>query len=333
MPLDPRGYEEIMRFAPTGLSLDCWRRELSDNLDGPLAEAPRSGDISLLRPPAEVADDAMKLRIRDAAGRSVAVALCSPRFDPEAVANGFRRTKLVRRALPPGLAAHVVKPIHQGRLDGLSYAVLPFYGSLSDSRVVRKLQRMAMAPRLFGWLRKVARATRTDHEPDSESLDREFAEGLESLLKTEAMPTSVRKAAQKAMARLESGAWRPRRVLSHGDFWLGNVMLKSPGATWPLGKRLDRFVIIDWGTSRVDGIAFDDLIRIGRSLGVSPRRLGAEVRKHARLLDCDPVDARSYLAASLGILGQSLNQFPFENYVSLARHSMDAMDKALAAAG
>lgn len=324
--------EEMMSPGLARPSLDDWRHELSEALKDPLNGASRSGDLSLLRPPGEVADDAMKLLIRDAEGRSVAVALCSPRFDPEAVAKGFRKAESARQALEADLSAHVVEPLHQGRLDGLSYAVLPFYGALSDSRIVRKLQRTAMVPRLFDWLRGVARATMT--ERDSDEANREIAEGLESLSKTEAMPAPVLEAAKTALRRLENGAWRPRRILSHGDFWVGNIMLASPEASrWPFGKRLDRFVVIDWGTSRVDGIAFDDLIRIGRSLGASPRRIGAEVAAHAQLLDCELDDARSYLAASLGILGLSLNQFPFENYVALARYSMNTMNEALAAAG
>lgn len=321
-----------MLTVSTRPSLEQWRRELSENLEGPSREALRSGALSLLRPPGEVADDAMKLLLRDARGLPVAVALCSPPFDPEAVSQGFHRVELARRALGPDLSRHVVEPLHQGRFAGLSYAVLPFYGSLSDSRIFRRLQRMALAPRLFGWLRAATKATMS--EPAAGTSDREIVAGLESLSKIQAMPPQVRSAAETALERLGGGAWSPRRTLMHGDFWLGNVMLASSGAfRSPLEAWRGRFVVIDWGTSRVDGLPFDDLIRIGHSLGASPRRLGAEIVAHVRLLGCELADARSYLAASLGILGLSLNQFPFERYVSLARYTMNRMDGALAAVG
>jgi len=311
--------------ASTQPGLDQWRSELMENLEGPLREAARWGDLSLLRPPGEVADDAMKLLIRDARGRPVGVALCSPPFAPDGVAFGCRRAESARRAMGPKLAVHVVEPLREGRFQGLSYVVLPYYRSLSDSRIVRKLQRMALAPRLFGWLREIVRTTRS--EPAVGEADPEIARGLEALAATEAMPPHVRTAAETGLNRLRDGLWSPRRVLMHGDLWLGNVMLSPPGA------RVDRFVVIDWGTSRVDGFPFDDLVRIGHSLGASTRRLRAEVLAHARLLDCDPVDARGYLAASLGVLGFSLNQFPFEKYVELARYSMNRLDEALAGGG
>lgn len=306
-------------------SLDQWRGELAKALEGPLRGAARAGEFSLLRPSAAVADDAMKLLIKDARGRPMAVALCSPRFAPDGVAGGYRRARAIREALGPKLAVHVAEPLHEGQFQGLSYAILPFYQSLSGSRIFNKLQRMALTPCLFEWLREAARATRS--EPAVGEADQEIVRGLEALEATEAMPPHVRTAAETGLNRLRSGLWSPRRVVMHGDLWLGNVMYASSAA------RADQFVVIDWGTSRVDGLPFDDLVRIGHSLGVSARRLRGEVFRMARILDCDPADARSHLAASLGVLGFSLNEFPFDNYVALARYAMDKLDEALVGIG
>ena len=209
----------------------------------------------------------------------------------------------------------VLEPLIEGRYSGLSYAVLPYCESLSKSRVVNRLQRMALAPALYRWLR------RSDGATMSEPLrfDREIAAALGALEQTKGMPHRVRAAADRALDRLDTGVWIPRRVLMHGDFWLGNVLVRSKAM---LGGRRgpwwDRFVVIDWAGSRSDGFAFWDLFRFAQSVGASGRRLSSEVAARAQMLGCDPRDACSYLAAAIGDLGLHLNHFPFDRYVQLA---------------
>jgi hypothetical protein len=301
-----------MLEAPPGLT------EWSGELAGPLTELfGGPPHISLLCPPKDVADDSVKLLVSDPRGRSRGVVLCSTLIDPEMVARSVQHARSARCALGEALKGSILEPLLEGRHRGLSYAVLPYCDSLGTSRVANKIQRLAIAPALFRWLRRSAEATMS--APAAEGVDREIAAALESLEGTQALPPRVRSAAETALERLNSGVWVPRRVLMHGDFWLGNVLFHSKRSREGRGKPWwDRFVVIDWGGSRLDGFPFWDLFRIAQSVGASDRRLAAEAAAQAGLLGCEPRDARSYLAAALGDLGLHLNHFPFENYARLA---------------
>jgi hypothetical protein len=275
-----------------------------------------------------VADDTSKFLVRDQSDRPRGVVLCSSPVDPDSVAGGMERARAARGALRGDLKESVLEPLREGRYCGLSYAMLSYCDSLSSSRVVNRLQRMALAPAVFRWLRQSEGATMSG--PPSEGVDREIAAALESLERTQGLSHRVRIAAERALDRLNSGLWAPRRVLMHGDFWLGNILIRpkpSPGGRptpwW------DRFAVIDWAGSRLDGFAFWDLFRFAQSVGASSRRLSFEIGARARILACAPEDARSYVSAALGDLGLHLNHFPFDRYAQLADSVIGDVDRAL----
>jgi hypothetical protein len=306
------------------LDLNEWRRELAKPLTSVFGGTPQ---ISLLCPPKAVADDTSKFLVRDAQGEPRGVVLCSSFVDPDMVAHGMERARSAQRAVKENLKTYILEPLLEGRCCGLSYALLPYCGSLSGSRVVNRIQRTVLGPALFRWLRRSAQATVS--EP-SAGVDHEIDAALEALEKTQGMSRSVRAAAEQALNRLHNGLWIPRRVLMHGDFWLGNILLRSK--EMPSARRSpwwDRFVVIDWAGSRLDGFAFWDLFRLAQSVRASNRRLSHEVVAWARMFDCDPTDARSYLAAALGDLGLHLNHFPVERFVELADSVMRDADRVL----
>jgi hypothetical protein len=307
------------------LSMDEWRQELAGPLIDAFGGSPR---LSLLCPPKGVADDTTKFLVRDRSDRPQGVVLCSSPVDPDSVFGGMKRARAARGALRDDLKGSILEPLREGRYCGLSYAMLPFCESLNSSRVVNRLQRMALAPAVFRWLRQSEAATTSG--PPAEGVDREIAGALESLERTQGLSLRVRSTAERALDRLNAGHWVPRRTLMHGDFWLGNILIRS--TQW-LGSGLtpwwDRFVVIDWAGSRLDGFAFWDLFRFAQSVGASSRRLTFEIGARARMLACAPEDARSYVSAALGDLGLHLNHFPFDRYAQLADSVIADVDRAL----
>ncbi|MCP4007852.1 MAG: phosphotransferase, partial [bacterium] len=229
-----------------------------DALKAPLATAfPNAGtvdEITRLCPAKDIADDTLKLLVRDSSGRSLAVVICSSSAVPGQVAKAMQRARDARSALGTELGRHVLEPLFEGEFQGLSYAVLPHCDALSNSRIGWHLQRRRLRPTLLGWLR--ATASETLAQPDETLVQRDFVEPLRRLGRLDGWPGALRETALNAAARAAEEHWSPRYVLIHNDFWRGNVLLDSTrSGPWP-----ERFVVIDWGGSRVRGHAIFDLI-------------------------------------------------------------------------
>jgi hypothetical protein len=277
--------------------------------------------MSLLCPPKEVADDPMKLLVQDQSGQPAGVLLCSAPVAPELVAGNMERSRRAKQLLGADLGRSILDPLLEGRAFGLSYALLPYCRPLSDSRVLRRLQRLVLGPALFDWLRRATEATISTGATGD---DPEIVVVLERLAGMPEVTERARSAASRALERLRSGAWKPRRVLMHGDFNLGNILI-APRAR-AVGPWWSRFVVIDWPGSRTDGFAFFDLVRMVQSARPTRQRQRAEVAEHCRLLGCEPADARSYLAAALGHLGGDLEYFPIERYAEMADTSLKILE-------
>jgi hypothetical protein len=76
------------------------------------------------------ADAPSVFRVDDANGRPCAVVLCSPHAAPDIVLQGIERARTAKQALLAAEARHVLDPLAEGRLDGLSYAVMPYCNGL-----------------------------------------------------------------------------------------------------------------------------------------------------------------------------------------------------------
>jgi aminoglycoside phosphotransferase (APT) family kinase protein len=159
------------------------------------------------------------------------------------------------------------------------------------------------------------------------STGQELRAGLLGLERLSLVSDPLRKLAERAVERLDAGAWHPRRVLTHGDFWLGNVLEGRHALTEPGHQPWERFSVIDWAGSRTDGLPIYDLIRLSMSVRLSPRALRSEVESHCRALACPVSDAPFYLAASLGEIGQNLNHFPVQNYVRMADSCLRELER------
>ncbi len=99
----------------------------------------------------------MKLRIRDRQGRTVGVALCSSPGWPDMVARGTDRARRARGVLGDELGVVVLEPRLEGRLDGRSYAVLPYCEPLGTGRLLWPIQRRRVGRAFAGFTAEIRR--------------------------------------------------------------------------------------------------------------------------------------------------------------------------------
>jgi hypothetical protein len=300
-------------------------------LDDPLADAlgDRYGklEVPLLSRANTVADGTTVLLLRDSAGQSRAVVLCSTPVSPDMVQRAMNRAHQAKVILGASTGATILDPLAEGSVRGLSYAVLPYCNGLSESRLVWWIQRELLRPSIFDWLWRVTECTVCDVEPAA--IDRSFAEPLRRIASLEQMNDGLRAAAERAAERLDTGAWTPKHVLMHGDLWKGNILIRKANRAVEQRRWRDRFVIIDWAGSEINGYAMYDLVRLAQSMGLNARSLRSEVDRHCRLLRCEPADATSYLLAALGHILINLEHFPMDRYARVAESCLTTLEHAL----
>lgn len=292
-------------------------RALTEQLLEPIAAAvqtPIGADqVSLLEAAKGVADDVAKLLVRDRAGRPRAVVLCASPVAPELVRRGIERARLARAALGDDLGSVILEPLGEGRIDGLSYAILPYCNPVRRGRLWGRWSRARLAGPLLDWWRRCARRTARPVAP--EDVGDRFVRPLAEIAELEPLPADLRDDATRAIDRIERGVWSPHQQLMHGDLWLGNVLLRPAARS---RRRRDRLVVIDWPGSLLDGYGLFDLLRLSTSLKLTPARLRHEVALHTEILGCGPDDARSHLLAALGHVALDLEHFPIDRFVAMS---------------
>jgi hypothetical protein len=279
------------------------------------------GTITYLNISKPVADDTIKLQIRDHKGRIFAVVLCSSPVSPGLVARGIDKAAQVRDALNSELGQVILRPLMRGEFNSLTYVVLPYCKPISKFKLRRFLQRGYLRPRVLKWLRQVTTETMTEPSPDE--LQSNFLIPLKQIVANQRMSGQIHAAAAMAIKRLSTSQWHPRYVLAHNDFWEDNLLMSPNQQDNDFG-----FVIIDWPGANIRGHAICDLLRMAMSLKLTPRHLLDELQQHCRILDCSIVDATGYLLASLGFIGMHLEHFPMERYVALTEncyHSLQSL--------
>jgi len=302
-------------------------REILDALGSRMADAlsvPARGlDLVPMGSVIPRADGAAAFRVVDPDGRCVAVFQCSAPDFPEMVARSMRCAAEAKRALAATEAAAILDPVLETRLDGMSCALLRYCQPLSNQRLVWRLQRELLRPRLLAWLLRVTQQTVAEATPDERSAH--FAAPLERIAGERALHQSLRDDARRALQRLGDGSWRPRHVLMHGDVWKGNVLVE-PTSTSPERRAWrDRFVVIDWPGSLRRGYAVYDLVRLAGSMRLGPAGLRSELRRHCDALDAQPDDAGAYLLCALGHVALHLEHFPIDQFVAMAHSCHDTL--------
>jgi hypothetical protein len=275
---------------------------------------------------AKVPDGTTAVRIGDAPDRSRAVLLLSTLAHPDAIAIQMKRTRQIKAALDHATGSPILEPLQEGRVRGLSYAVMPYCRSLGHVWPHRALQRAALLPALLEWLRSAKQQSISAVRPHETEL--RFAKPLRHVTAETALDPRIRQAANAALARLERGDWVPRHALMHGDLWHGNVMLRSRERSrrWRTSHR--HFAVIDWGGAELQGYGIYDLLRLAQSFRLGENRLWHEIGRLCQMLHCDRIDAKSHLLSALGHIGMYHECLPLHHYAHLAKACFETLERA-----
>lgn len=307
---------------PTAQDLHRW---LADTLTQVLGGRPTSFGLSLLHHAANV-DGVDVFLVCDMSGQSRAVIHCSAPAAPAMVERNTVRAHKAKVALGLSAGAAILDPLFEGTVQGLSISVHFYCKPLSRSRMLGWIEGSLLRAPLLKWLWDVTCSTVRDL--DTLAVEEGYAKPLRTMAGSEWLPLDLRAAAKRAVARLDTGAWKPKHVLMHGDLWKGNVLIRPNSSAARAQAWRDRFVIIDWPGSEVLGYPIFDLIRLSRTLPIGPRRLRNELRRHCQVLACDPADATSYLVSAFAHIAMNLEHFPLDAFLHITESSVAMIKRA-----
>jgi hypothetical protein len=285
--------------------------DINDTLERVLRDRGGLGTVSAVALRRMVSDHCDKFIVLDRSDKPVAFVALSPPGYPHAVSRAAERAASARDRLDIVLGSVVLTPLHVGESNGASYSITAYCAPLSSNRWVGRWQRWRVGSAALEWLAAVVEYTATPAGPDQ--AERLFAGPLRSLAEHRAIDADVRAAAARAQAELATGAWMPRTVLAHNDFWAGNLV-QRPGPSGPGAP----FFVIDWGGSLTEGHAIYDLVRMAMSLNLGPERIGPVLAAHCRALGCETATASHYLMSALGYLCENLAEWPVDQLARTA---------------
>lgn len=217
-------------------------------------------------------------------GRHGVVLVVSPAPFPEVVAEEYLKAAQMRSHLGE-LGGPILEPLDSGRIEGSSYAVLPYRRPLAKRRGLAWIERKGMQRHLREWLLQVTQRRSAACETSRYEI------ALQTLAATVASDGPTAALLRTAEKHLTSGRFTPRACPMHGDLWGGNVLH---------GTASTAFVLVDWRGSETHGFPLFDLIRTAESFEFSPRVLQRELQLHRAALGCQVADLPLYLLGALG---------------------------------
>ena len=266
--------------------------------------------ISPIHKAEAVADSTIKYSIRTA--KENLFLIISSAVSPLMVKRAIDRQREIKSHLNGTALDPIELPLFEGYHGEQSYAVWRNRLPLSTNRLVSKIQRAFLVPRVYRWLKDIAGQTVAPADPSK------LAANALRLQQIAAMPGFIKAAAEKAGDAFRSGRMPAIQVMQHGDLWIGNV-LKAPSG----------FIVIDWPGARMDGSPFFDLIKFALSIGASKTTLNREIASTSKILGCNMRDAPAYVLSGLGALYTELEHFPEWRFLELCQRKMSAMNAAL----
>jgi hypothetical protein len=261
----------------------------------------------------QVADAAMILKVKARARRHDAVLIISnPRF-PNFVAGAVNKTKQVYERVQPSIKETVLLPDFHDNHGEQSFAVYPKLIPVSENRLVRRVQKHMIDSDVNEWLCELCDDTKQPAITDDDVEER-LLKPLSHVSSESGFSADLRKSAEATLEAIERRDFQPAFTIQHGDFWLGNILLKSG---WPfISDKKYPFSVIDWGTANLKGYPFVDLLRYALSTTKNETKICKDLHSYSRRRDIPLRQLPDYVCASIGWLGLHRDNFPMERYVS-----------------
>lgn len=256
-----------------------------------------------------------KLIFLDKRRNRLAVMVSPPLF-PNVVAEECLKAEEMRSRLGE-LAAPILEPLDAGRIQELSYAVLPYRAPLSRRRGFGRLDQMRVKRHLLDWLHRITERRSAQCDP---SRYRESLRALSQLVSRESPTAALIRSAEE---HLKSGRFAARTAPMHGDLWRGNVLH---------GAASSGFAVVDWRGSLTEGFPVFDLVRVAESFDLSASSLGRELKRHQAALTCGAEDLPLYLLGALGHYAAHLGEMPPALFRAMADECVRRLAAALATA-
>ncbi len=282
--------------------------------------------IEYLCEPKAVADDATKLLVLDENNKRIAVILVSSQIEPKLIGRSINQARDIKKHLNPSLGSVILEAMASGTVNACTYAVLPYCNPVSNRRLLKRVHRIMIRSTVLEWLAQVIETTA--RIPDKDTIFSGFVAPLQHLVATEIMQAPIRNMACEAIGHIQTGAWLPRHVVMHGDFWEGNILFSNKEAR-DAKNPFASIVIIDWPGGLIDGYAMYDIVRLGMFMKLPKRIIHSQVQRHCLALGCDMQDARFHLLTALGHLGMNLGFFPPNRYASMVANCVRYLDEVI----
>lgn len=243
-----------------------------------------------------------------------AVLMVSREAFPDFIERAVNNSRKAHDLLSGQLSSVVLEPTNDGRYRGLSYAIWPEHRPISDSRLIRKLQKKWLDPKVFTWLNGIAKDS-MNQNIDEKSVDQLISMPLECIATNPQLSENIHSYATRALRHLKTKQWTPITILQHSDFWLGNILFFKKN-THPSGNNFG-FCVIDWGGAQTRGAPVFDLVRYCISTHVSTSRAREEFLRYATTIQIEPRELIYHLICALGQIGMNLEQFPENRFLKM----------------
>jgi hypothetical protein len=273
-----------------------------------------------------VADGTLAFYIDGTSQKDDCVLIVSAAEFPDSVDESASAARRAHALLRDGREQIVCVPVLADRWEGRSFALYSRLEGFSRNRYVRLAQKRRVARAILKWLNGVLADTAVDWG-ETADVEQRFLTPLENLVRDDDIPPKLRALARMSLCAVQEGRVRTMTCLQHGDFWSGNVMFKR-SAVAGLAPFLQRFQVIDWGSSRTDGYPGIDLVRFLLPTFGSGLHASRFIEHYCRGAGLTATDLSVSCLTSLGRLSAELNEFPKPGFIAMMEGVGNLLDRS-----